>query len=63
MTLETSKFSEERQVDVTIGVIKKLKMFGLEHYNQAVKDGYQQGASYWNGYMRALSHVLEAEME
>lgn len=60
---ETSRFSEERQVDVTIGVIKKLKMFGLDHYNQAVKDGYHQGASYWNGYMRALAHVIEAEME
>ena len=60
---ETSRFNEERQLDVTIGVVKGLKIFALEQYNQAVKDGAQAVVSYWDGYMRALSHVIEAEME
>jgi hypothetical protein len=61
--LETSRFNEERQVDVTIGMIKRLKMYGLEQYNQAMKDDAKAAISYWDGYMRALTHVIEAEME
>ena len=60
---ETSGFNEERQLDVTIGVIKRLKMDALERYNQAVKDGAKAAVSYWDGYMRALAHLIEAEME
>jgi hypothetical protein len=60
---ETSEFSEDRRIDVTLGVIKRLKMFGMKRYNEAAKDGYHQATSYWDGYMRALSHVLEAEKE
>ena len=60
---ETSRFSEDRQLDVTIGVIKRLKMFGIEHYNQARKDEAKAAVSYWDGYIRALTHVIEAEME
>ena len=60
---ETSRFNEERQLDVTIGVIKRLKMDALERYNQAIKDGAKDATSHWDGYMRALAHVIEAEME
>lgn len=60
---ETSEFNEDRRLDVTVGLIKRLKMFGLKRYNEAAQDGYHQATSYWDGYMRALSHVLEAEME
>ena len=52
-----------RQLDATIGLIKRLKIFALEQYNQAVKDDAKAAVSYWDGYMRALAHVIEAEME
>ena len=60
---ETSRFNEERQLNVTVGVIKRLKIFALEQYNQAAKDDAKAAVSYWDGYMRALAHVIEAEME
>jgi hypothetical protein len=60
---ETLRWAEDRQIDVSVGVIKRLKMFGLKHYNDCVKSGAMSAASYWDGYMRALSHVLEAEHE
>lgn len=62
-TPETSDFSDDRQLDVTIGVIKRLKIFAYRQYNQAVKDGAIVVGSYWDGYIRALSHVIEAENE
>jgi hypothetical protein len=60
---ETSRFNEERKLDVTVGVVKRLKMDALEHYNQAAKDEAKHAVCYWDGYMRALSHLIEAEME
>ena len=62
-TPETSDFSDERQLDVTIGAIKQLKIFAFRQYNQAVKDGAHVVSSYWDGYIRALGHVIEAETE
>jgi hypothetical protein len=63
MTPETSDFNEDRQLDVTVGTLKRLKMFGYKHYNQAVKDGAHSVSSYWDGYIRACSHIFEAESE
>ena len=60
---ETSKFNEARRLDVTVGLIKRLKMFAMKRYNESAEDGYHQSTAYWDGYMRALSHVLEAENE
>jgi hypothetical protein len=61
--LDQSRFNEDRQLDVTIGLVKRLKIFALEQYNQAAKDDAKAAISYWDGYMRALTHVIEAEME
>jgi len=63
MTAETSDFSEDRQLDVTVGTLKRLKIYGYKHYNQAIKDGAMTAASYWDGYIRACSHIYEAEQE
>ena len=63
MTSEISDFSEDRQLDVTIGTIKQLKIFAFRQYNQAVKDGAHSVICYWDGYLRCLSHVIEAETE
>jgi hypothetical protein len=62
-TPETSGFSEDRQLDVTVGTLKRLKIFALRQYNQAVKDGAHSVSSYWDGYIRACSHIIEAEGE
>ena len=62
-TPETSDFSEDRQLDVTIGAIKQLKIFAYRQYNHAIKDGAHVVSSYWDGYIRALGHVIEAETE
>jgi hypothetical protein len=62
-TSEISDFSEDRQLDVTIGTVKRLKIFALRQYNQAVKEGAHSVTSYWDGYIRALGHLIEAEGE
>jgi hypothetical protein len=62
-TPETSDFSEDRQLDVTVGTLKRLKIFAFRQYNQAVKDGAHSVSSYWDGYIRACSHIIEAENE
>lgn len=62
MTSETSEqFNEERQLDVTVGTVKRLLIMGYDHYNDAMKGEAHGIASYWDGYIRALQHVLEAE--
>ena len=38
-TPATSEFNEERQLDVSIGTLKRLKMYAYKHYNQAMRDG------------------------
>ena len=48
---------------MSIGVIKNLKIAAMRHYNDCVTSGAMAAASYWVGYLRALSHVLEAEHE
>lgn len=63
MILETSSPSEERQLDVSVGTIKRLILLGMERYNESVKSGYKYGEAYNDGYIRALRHVLEAENE
>ena len=62
-TPETSDFSDERQLDVTVAVLKRLKIYGYKHYNQAIRDGAMTVAAYWDGYIRARTHVIEAENE
>jgi hypothetical protein len=62
-TPATSDFSDERQLDVSVGTLKRLKIYAYKHYNQAVKDGAFSLASYWDGYIRACTHVIEAENE
>jgi hypothetical protein len=63
MTIETSNLSEDRQVDVEVGAIKRLIMDAMERYNDAVKSGDKYGEAYDDGYIRALRHVLEMENE
>ena len=63
MTLATSDCSDDQGLDLTVGALKRLKIFAYKHYNQAMKDGAHSTASYWDGYIRALTHVYEAQEE
>lgn len=62
MTPGTSSLSE-RPIDVSAEVIGRLKSFAVDHYNQAMKEGAMAAVSYWDGYIRACQHILEAEHE
>ena len=62
MTYETSKQNDDdRQIDVNIGTCKRLLIDAYKRYNEAVKDGAHHVASYWDGYIRGIQHVLEAD--
>jgi hypothetical protein len=62
MTSETSKSNdEERQLDITLGTVKRFLLMGYEHYNEAMRDGHHTVAGYWDGYIRCCQHILEAE--
>ena len=63
MTPAMSEPSDDRQLDVTVGTLKRLKIFAYRQYNQAVKEGAHSVSSYWDGYIRACSHIFEAEQE
>ena len=62
MTSETFKPNDdERQLDVSLGVIKRLLLMAYEHYNEAMRGGHHAAAGYWDGYIRACQHICEAE--
>lgn len=63
MTSATSKHNEERQLDVSVGTIKRMLIMAYDGYNEAMKDEAKRAAAYWDGYIRALQHVLEQENE
>jgi len=44
-------------------VIKRLLEDAYGHYNQAIMSDAKHVASYWDGYIRACQHILEAERE
>ena len=61
MTSETfSPNDDERQLDVTVGVVKRLLLMAYEHYNEAVCGGHHAAAGYWDGCIRACRHICEA---
>lgn len=61
-TQETSvSFNPERELEVTIGTVKRLLEMAYGHYNQAVKDDAKYVITYWDGYICACRHVLEAD--
>ena len=60
MTPETSSPSE-RQLDVSLGTLVRLKEMAVRAYNEAMTLGQPGSAGYWDGYIRAIDHVLEAD--
>lgn len=49
--------------DVSVAYIKRQQEWACEQYNDAFKGGHEPVAQYWDGYIRALQHVLEARYE
>lgn len=56
--------SDETSLDgVTVGTCKRLLDMAYRNYNSAMKDGAHAASSYWDGYIRGIQHVLEAQHE
>lgn len=51
----------EEPVDVSRRALVRLRKMAMRHYVETVEGSFTQG--YWNGYIRALEHILEMEDE
>lgn len=40
---------------------KRLLLMGYEHYGEAMKGDHKIVASYWDGYIRAIQHIIEMD--
>lgn len=62
-TKGTSNWNQEHQLDVTVEAVKRLLIWAYENYEAAHKASSIREQMYWDGYIRALHHVMEAEDE
>lgn len=66
-TSETSESKtpdpNDRPLDLSLMVIKRLLENAYGYYNDAMMSDAKHVASYWDGYIRACQHILEAEKE
>ena len=51
----------EEPIDVSQRALVRLRDMALGHYGETVEGSFTQG--YWNGYIRALEHIIEMEDE
>lgn len=51
----------EDPIDVSRRALVRLRAMALQHYDETVEGSFTQG--YWNGYIRALEHIIEMEDE
>jgi hypothetical protein len=64
MTPETYEPANDGgQIDATVGTAKRLLVMAYGQYNEATKDGAHHRVSYWDGYIRGIQHILEAQHE
>jgi len=54
---------QETPIDVPKAAIERLLRTGLTHAYTSEKEGLASARTYWDGYCRALEHVLEMESE
>ncbi len=52
----------DRPLDVTVDAVRNLLIEGYNRYNEAFRNG-DPDQRYWDGYIRALHHVIEMEDE
>ena len=50
----------DRPLDVTLNAVRNLLIEGYNRYEEAFKKG-DSDQRYWDGYIRALHHVIEME--
>lgn len=61
-TPETSdSFSPDRPLDVSVGTVRRLLDMAYRHYLEAARINSEPILDYWDGYIRACKHILEAE--
>lgn len=63
MTPATSNPIDGGQIDVSVGTIKRMLIDAYEKSTEGQRSGAGYVAAYWDGYIRALQHVLEAQEE
>jgi hypothetical protein len=51
----------EDPIDVSRRALVRLREMALGHYDETVEGSFTQ--VYWNGYIRALEHIIEMEDE
>ena len=51
---------EKDPVNLTVGTLKRFLLHGHDNYLISHRQGDQKEAMYWDGYIRALYHVMEA---
>lgn len=61
MTSELERYRPERQVDITVGTIRNFILYGEERYTDAHRRDDKRDQMYWDGYVRACQHILEAD--
>ena len=47
------------ELEILTGDIKSLLIWGYESYSDSFKKGEVRESMYWDGYIRALHHVLD----
>lgn len=52
----------DRPLDVTLDAVRNLLIEGYGRYGKALKKG-DSDQRYWDGYIRALHHVIELEVQ
>ncbi len=56
-----ASFNPERELEVTVGTIKRLLEMAYRQNNEAARTDAKSVLCYWDGYIRACKHVLEAD--
>ena len=59
--MELTENQSTDQLDVSRSAVVRLVKTGRHHRQACVEGSYQAG--YWDGYIRAMQHLLEAENE
>ena len=62
-TTAMSNQTDETKIDASVEDCKRLLVQAYSRYNDAVTSGAVSIASYWDGYIRGIQHVLEAQHE
>lgn len=51
----------ERQLDVTLEACKRQLLWAYAQYEGAMKTDEKYVATYWDGYIRGIQHVIEMD--